>query len=229
MKKSIQDVIVFLGSSIRFFALYMLINFLILTLLMAFTLVIFHLQIRYLHSFKLFLILVFFSFILIRCLQIWVLFKKHLILQYAFLTYRKNGQAEWHFKNPSQSLKDFIKETKHRLQPLGSGIFSGSLAKIYSVLLLVLNEKGAPTEEKVRTSRQWIVRSFLGQIFVSMILLLPFALVSFLLTVGIDFQLRLVIFIVGLWFVWFLYMALVNPIFRLLLVDKIYQQYQGEE
>ena len=151
------------------------------------------------------------------------------MLQYAFITYRTSGQAKWQFDPPAGGFKNFSQETRKGLQSLEAGIFAGYLAKIYSVVLLALAKKAMPTEEQIRDSRKWSIRSFAWQVVVFLILLLPFAIVSLLLTMGIELQLRLVIFIVGLWFVWFLYMALVNPIFRLLLVDKIYHQYRTEE
>ena len=112
MKKSLSDIIVFLGSSIRFFALYMVINFAILALLMAFTLIAFHLHIKYLNSFNLFLVMAIFCFLLTRWLQFKVLLKKQIMLQYAFITYRTSGQAKWQFDPPAGGFKNFSQETR---------------------------------------------------------------------------------------------------------------------
>lgn len=225
MKKNLQDAIIFLGNSIRFFAVQMLLNFMVLALMMIFTLTAFHLHVKYFHSIQLFLFVVAGGFSASLLLQVKILRKKYITMQQAFVSHRLKGRASWQLITPDIGFKQHFKHSMSMMKSLDAGIFARGLGRIYGVIQVTAKVKSAPSKDQVLESRSWYIRSFAWRILMFLILLLPFAVVSFLLTIGIVLELRLVISIIGLWFVWFLYMAICSPIFQLLMVDKIYDQY----
>lgn len=119
-----------------------------------------------------------------------------------------------------QDLKKLLKEIKDNLKKGGVKFISTKLAIALAASRIEGHE---PTmgEEQLRWWQGYSARIALFEVLAFSILFLPFGLISFLFTLGMDSTVTQLIYVMGFFFAWFLHSGIVTPIAGLIMQRKI--------
>lgn len=231
-KEDMRDIFGYLGLSIRRFSIYLLLNFIILLSILILLAVIFVVDFRFL-SRPVNLVLV-----LLAALAGYALARNTIMRSqkwmlglgfFAFMRETGSGRASLQVGNMpgstviTGSLRESLKSVKSALKKSGLKWVSTDLAaalSAWSVDEPDLNPEALP--DFGRFYRQVANRYFLGRILVFTLCLIPFALLSLLLTIGTHTGLVHLVFAMGFLFAFFLYAAVFEPIFWFFICRRIH-------
>lgn len=233
-ESGIKDVLVFLGLTNRRFLLQLLFNFLTLLFIILVLFAIFIINFRFVVGpipILLFLTAAMLFYFLMRSKFI---FKQKWMLFLGFSRYLANnqdtlpdGRAEKRFST-LLALKDIrirLREVKLELNKSGQKWVSEDIALALAVglsgsLIQQMEKSHVSPHTLTRDSIRYFVVKFL--IFISC--LIPFAIISFLFTIGIQPGLTYLVYALGFLFAYFLYVAIFDPIVSLFIHRKISQR-----
>lgn len=224
MKKNLRDILIFLGLSMDRFFPILLIHFLFLCLSLAAATFTFYLFLKTKITFPMTMSAV-------------CLFFTGLQLALARIMVRKTAILDvLHFKHVSGHSSETESLDREELKRKESGIRDILIGrKIRLRLPVLIRTLAIPGILPVSSSwlsrltphslRKAVVSHVVKRIAAFGLVLLPFGLVSLVLTVGLVAPLRIFVFVLGFLFVWFLYGALAIPILRLDFQQTIWREY----
>lgn len=152
-----------------------------------------------------------------------LLLKWNLGLNIHFVDFLSNADnmASSGLKFPGK-VRSVLREIRTNLKEEGFGLVSGRLAVVLAALRLSgktslpgVNEiRGLISEDR---KLLWIDGLFFS------FLLIPFGLISFVFTIGMESAVQELIYVVGFFFAWFLHSGIVRPITFLILQARAWQ------
>jgi L-cystine uptake protein TcyP (sodium:dicarboxylate symporter family) len=122
-------------------------------------------------------------------------------------------------QNPGETLKK-IKENLKK-----SNIHRLSFRLLTALAALHINGQELPKEsshpDSILRLKRYALRLTLMEVLAFLLLLIPFGLISFLFTIGVESAVKVLIYVLGFFFAWFLQSAIVLPISGLILQKRI--------
>jgi hypothetical protein len=160
------------------------------------------------------------------------LFKYQWMLNFRFPDYlaRKSSPDQEISIKYDSMVKLPVDKIKRQFQALKIELTSHGLALISNpvILLMVMNRMSDKNHSNQKMDftdiiRKYVWRHILLNVLVFFMLLIPFILISLLLTIGIQFHFKYLIFFLGFIFAYFLHSALFAPIISLLIQKFDYE------
>lgn len=226
-----KDILLFLSLSLKIFLGFVLINLFYLLLSVLVILGLFMaspmLLIHPLFLLIMLICIVFFHFILKKGF----LYKYQWMLNFRFTDFLAAGSLPNHeISTESDSISKLpVEMIKKKFQAVKSDLTPGGLpliSKPVVLLMAMIQLSVKPTSDKkvgiTEPIGKHVWRHLLLNLLAFLMLLIPFFLISLLLTIGIQWQLKYLIFFMGFLFAYFLYTALFAPIISLLIQRQIY-------
>ncbi|MFC2155886.1 hypothetical protein ACFLRB_05305 [Acidobacteriota bacterium] len=223
----LRDILIFLSVSFhRFFLNFLLYSgyFFMVVVLTAFA---FFFSLRTFGNYTLF-IAVMAVLIVIHFLVKQRLFRKRqLRLNLLFVEFLKNkGRQDITPVEPKEFSLKKVKKMKSGLKKEGAGFISNKLL----LALTALQTGGGDdtwAKRKLRKLKTVTLKYIFIDVMVFLIILIPFALISFLFTKGLGVGIQLLIYLLGFLFVYFLNSAVFDPIVYLIIQAHAYRASRG--
>lgn len=237
IKKDIRDILIYLGVSVKRFLVYLLLNLLTFSFVLLFMFGILMASYRWLAR-PIHMLLFLLAAMLFYCLiRNTLMFKLKWTLVHGFSVYLKNAQhypfsdvSEESFQSQASSKENrrFLGDAKAELKKAGMRWVSKDIAVALAIgftgrLNLVL-EKFPDLPVKCR---QHSIRYVLVKMLVFVLGLIPFALLSFLLTMGTRSGLTVLVYALGILFAYFLFAAVLEPMLSLFVFKRIFEDYSS--
>jgi hypothetical protein len=221
VKKDLRSVLLFLSVSMGPFLVPLLLNLIYFLVLNAVTVVLFFMLLssgNY-HLFPLFLVVVVIIsfFIRGRLLLNW-----NLGLNIRFVDFLSGEDTAGKGMKYPRKVRSTLKEIKTNLKEEGFGLISGRLKTVLAAVRLS-GMGSIPDAEGIRALVSYDRRLLWIDGLFFTFLLLPFGLISFVFTIGMESAVQELIFVVGFFFAWFLQSAIVRPITCLILQGHSWQ------
>jgi hypothetical protein len=229
--KDIKDILVYLGLSFKVFLIQLSFHFLSLLLLVVLIFSVFLFYYKLLTRTVVFILLFCLILMVHHLLKNKLLLKQHWVLMTGFASF---------LKNPARfvSIPEKEKESIQALSPveIRSGlkgtraVFREKGARIYSKKLLwsvaslrqSVCHDFVPDHDMGKRMKRVAWKYFIIKILFFLMLLIPFILISILFTMGLRVELKFLIVLLGFGFVYFLNAAISEPLFYLLVQQKIF-------
>lgn len=229
--KDIKDILVFLSLSLKIFLSLVFFNFLYLLMSIMIIFGLFFVSpapMNHLGSLLLLLISIIASHIVFKNI---FLFKYQWLLNFRFINFLGNNPSpnpqitidyERGLKLPIEEIKSQYKAVKSGLKPRGLALFS-KMFVISLIMTLITREHPFNWNRCITENlKKCILKLYLLNLLIFFMILVMFTLISFLLTIGIRLELKLLIFFIGFLFAYFLHAALFDPIVSLMIQKQTY-------
>lgn len=229
--EDLKDILIFIGLKPRIFLINLLWYFLLFFLVIGLTIVMFFLNYRFIRNslfFGLFVLLLFFTnFILKKSFYL----KNQMVLNEHYLNYLKNKISPDKVLESGYVHKgDLLNKVKKSNALMGqtlkksrAGYLTRKIFLALSTLNLTNRQLTVFPPEFIKKIRLLIRKQVVIEMSLIGSLLLPFALISVLLSWGLWPGLKLLIFLMAAIFVYFLYSSLFEPIVFLYIQKKIFE------
>lgn len=151
--------------------------------------------------------------------------KRQLILNLMFVDFLKNKDKTDFTLTAAEDLSlKKLPETKTGLKKEGAGFISHKLLLAVAAVRLKEKEDAAPlSREKLEKLKQSVLKYNFFGVLIFFILLVPFVFISFLFTRGLAVSIQMMIYLLGVFFVYFLYSAVFDPIIYLIIQAEAYK------
>ncbi|MCP4156971.1 MAG: hypothetical protein GY757_55175 [bacterium] len=227
----VKTVLMFISFKMQPFFVQMAANFLYFFLVLAITVPVFFFTYEEPRLFGIYLTAIIVPVWLIRRV---LFFKRQLILNIEFLRFLERFNEKENIIEPDENnsgktklpknVKGILKGVKEELKKSGVRRISQKLASVYTCALICGQDLPPETSrlESVNNVRSKSVTLSLMEGVIFLMLLIPFGGISLLFTLGVSWAIKLLIFIVGFIFAWFLHSAIVLPIGFLVLQKNVH-------
>lgn len=231
MIDDLKDVLAYLGISFRVFLIQLFFHFLCLFMLVVLLFLIF------LFYHRLFTQPAVVVFLFVAVLLAHHLIKNRVLSrqQWALITGFAHYLADtehlvpasfhWGKSGPGVSLVEIrskLGRTRNDFRNTGIGVVSRKLLWTVTSLRHTVSHNWVPDHQWAKRVRKITCRFFFLKALLFLLLLIPFAGVSILFTVGVRPELKLIVFLLGVSFVYFLNAAIIEPVFYLLVEKKVF-------
>lgn len=230
----LKDILVFIGLNTGIFIKNLLWFLLVMFIVIGLTMVIFYMNFRFIKN-NLFigffiLILLILNYYLKKILYL----KNQAVLNSRFCKYLKNSTDlntsdvsgnEYVSDSFFVDLKKIFSQRSQHLKESGFHLITRKVLLALSILSLA-NNKSLRLTQDVSDRLQTLIRK---QVFIEVsligMILLPFALISLLLSIGLWSGLKCLIFVLAYIFVYYIYSSIFEPILFLFIQKKVYEIY----
>jgi hypothetical protein len=218
----VKDIFIFLSFSYKRFLMsffYYSIYFFAVIIL---TLLIFFINYRYSNNNMFFIVFLFVLIIGDYFLERYLFLKNKYDLNMAFFNYL-NKKKDFSDIVVNKDWRIELKKTKQELKDQNIKIYS---RKILCAISVIKRENNALSFKEIKNSMGLIWKYFFYELFIFIVILLPFAIISFIFSFGfvIKGPVNFLIFTLGFIFVYFLEASLIKPIFYLIIQKKLYER-----
>lgn len=185
------------------------------------TLLIFFINYRYSNNNMFFIVFLFVLIIGDYFLERYLFLKNKYDLNMAFFNYLNKKKDFSDTVNKNWRIE--LKKTKQELKDQNIKIYS---RKILCAISVIKRENNALSFKEIKNSMGLIWKYLFYELFIFIVILLPFAIISFLFSSGfvIKGSVNFLIFTLCFIFVYFLETSLIKPIFYLIIQKKLYQR-----
>ncbi len=185
------------------------------------TLLIFFINYRYSNNNMFFIVFLFVLIIGDYFLERYLFLKNKYDLNMAFFNYLNKKKDFSDTVNKDWRIE--LKKTKQELKDQNIKIYS---RKILCAISVIKRENNALSFKEIKNSMGLIWKYLFYELFIFIVILLPFAIISFLFSSGfvIKGSVNFLIFTLCFIFVYFLETSLIKPIFYLIIQKKLYQR-----
>lgn len=186
------------------------------------TLLIFFINYRYSNNNMFFIVFLFVLIIGDYFLERYLFLKNKYDLNMAFFNYLNKKKDFSDTVNKDWRIE--LKKTKQELKDQNIKIYS---RKILCAISVIKRENNALSFKEIKNSMGLIWKYLFYELFIFIVILLPFAIISFLFSSGfvIKGSVNFLIFTLCFIFVYFLETSLIKPIFYLIIQKKLYEQH----
>lgn len=185
------------------------------------TLLIFFINYRYSNNNMFFIVFLFVLIIGDYFLERYLFLKNKYDLNMAFFNYLNKKKDFSDTVNKDWRIE--LKKTKQELKDQNIKIYS---RKILCAISVIKRENNALSFKEIKNSMGLIWKYLFYELFIFIVILLPFAIISFLFSSGfvIKGSVNFLIFTLCFIFVYFLETSLIKPIFYLIIQKKLYKR-----
>ncbi len=229
--KDIKDILVFLSLSLKIFLSLMFFNllYLLMSIMIIFGLfLVSPAPMSHSGSLLLLVISIIASHIVFKNI---FLFKYQWLLNFRFIDFLSKNPSpnqqiptdyECGLKLPIEEIKSQYKAVKSGLKPRGLALFS-KIFVISLIMTLISPEHPFNWNRGITENlKKSVLKLYLLNFLIFFMILATFTLISFLLTIGIRLELKLLVFFIGFLFAYFLHAALFDPIVSLMIQKQTY-------
>ncbi len=218
----IKDIFMFLSFSYKRFLIGFFYYSIYFFAVIISTLLIFFINYRYLNNNMLFIVFLFVLIIGDYFLERYLFLKNKYDLNIAFFNYL-NKKKDFSDTVVNKDWRIELKKTKQELKDQNIKIYS---RKILCAISVIRRENNVFPFKEIKNSMGLIWKYFFYELFIFIVILLPFAIISFLFSSGfvIKGSVNFLIFTLGFIFVYFLETSLIKPVFYLIIQKKLYER-----
>jgi len=221
----IKDIFIFLSFSYKRFLIGFFYYSIYFFAVIISTLLIFFINYRYLNNNMLFIVFLFVLIIGDYFLERYLFLKNKYDLNMAFFNYlNKNKKKDFSDTVVNKDWRIELKKTKQGLKDQNIKIYSRKM--LYAISVIKSKNNDVLFFDEIKKSMGLVWKYFFYEFFVFIVILIPFAIISFLFSSGfvIKGSVNFLIFTLGFIFVYFLETSLIKPIFYLIIQKKLYQR-----
>jgi len=218
--QDVQEILIFIGFGIKVFLMNLLSHFFYIFITIGVTIGLFFLCIQVFHGFTAFWIFLALLAWINYFIRSQLIYKNQLRMNLMFLRYH-DKEADFLKTGVEVNYKEIYEDVKKQMQDANILYLPRALAVALVAYRIDTIKRGGTAlndfKPYIRLTQYYLMLQ--GGLF--MVMYIPFGLISFLYTFGLHSGIRLFVFLLGFFFVYFLNAAIVSPVICLLVVRGI--------